>query len=228
MTTESSVLVNLKGLFEMEADRAEEAVAKERAKAAQAARAEAERRAREAEIEAAREAERRLADEERARRDAALEDRLRTLRDELAEVRAEREQMHLRVASIATRPAPARRGSWMAGVMAAASLVAAVTATAVAWPRDAHVAAQLAPLPVVVADEIETEPVVERETPPAIEAPVAERPVVAAVADEPPPRRGPRGPRPPRTPREREHTLRDQLDLEGGNDVLGDLDRAGH
>lgn len=218
-TNESSVLVNLKDLFEMEADRrVEEAAAKERARAEEAARADAERRAREEEIEAARVEERRRADEERARRDAALEERLRTLRDELAEVRAQREQMHLKVAEIAARPAPQpRRGSWMAGVMAAASLVAAITATAVAWPRDAEPLAQLTPAPVVT----EAEPAPVAPTAPVIaevEAPVEEAPALVATP-EPAPRR-------PRTPPvrriEREDSLSRQLDLGDDRSVLSD------
>src|SRR5262245_13460339 len=121
-TTESSVLVNLKDLFEMEADRrAAEAVAKERVKAEENARREAERAAREKEIEAARDDERRRADAERVARDAELEGRLRTLRDELDSVRAQREEMHRRVLDGTTAEAPrSSRGSWIAGMMAAA------------------------------------------------------------------------------------------------------------
>ncbi len=217
MTTESSVLVNLKDLFEMEADRrAEEAAAKERAKAEEKARAEAERRAREAELEAVREDERRRADEERARRDAALEERLRTLRDELAEVRAQREEMRLKVSEIAARPAP-RRGSWMAGVMAAASLVAAVTATAVAWPREPQQAALPAVHEVEVASPVApvAEPVVE------VVAPIDDPPAPEPVAVTQPEPARPRPPRVRHTQRDREHTLSEQLDLGNDDDVLG-------
>lgn len=228
-TTESSVLVNLKDLFEMEADRrVEEAAAKERAKAEQAARAAAERRAREAELEAAREEERRRADAERAARDAALEERLRAMRDELARVQAQREQMRLEVAAIATRPEPARRGGWMAGVMAAASLIAAVTATAVAWPREPQPVAQLARAPIAVAEpapSAEPEPAAVTEPAPPL-APAVTTPDPAPTTD----RRTPRQPRQPRTPRERDRTLRDQLDFgDGHGEVLSNdfLDRVG-
>ncbi len=228
-TTESSVLVNLKDLFEMEADRrAEEAAAKERAKAEQAARAEAERRARDAELEAAREEERRRAEAERAARDVALEERLRAMREELERVQAQREQMRLEVAAIATRPEPARRGSWMAGVMAAASLIAAVTATAVAWPRDPQPVAQLAPAPVVAPAPA---PVAAPEPAPVAEPAPAPAPVVATPAPAPTAeRRTPRQPRTPRTPRDRDQALRDQLDFgDGHGEVLSNefLDRVG-
>src|SRR5690242_9427498 len=113
--TESSVLANLKDIFEMEADRrADEAVAKERAKAEAAARVEAERVARERELEAARTEERNKAEAERAARDVELDARIKGLKDELAQVRAEREDMRLKIADRIMNPEPVKpsKGSW--------------------------------------------------------------------------------------------------------------------
>lgn len=227
MATESSVLVNLKDLFEMEAERlADEAVRAERAKAAEAARIEAERRATEERVEAARAEERRRAEEERAHRDAAVEDRLRALKGELAEVRAQREEMRLKVTDLSSRTSEPRssRGSWVAGAMAAASLALALTATAVAWPETPAprlVSAEPAPL------VVEAPPVSEPE--PVVEAPVVEEQetVVATVTPE---QLRPRRPRVPRRPREEEHTLTRQLDLGEGNEVLSEefLNGAGN
>lgn len=230
-TSEPSVLANLNDLFEMEADRrAEEAAAKERAKAAEAARLEAEQRAREEAIAAARDEERRRAEqraeEERARRDSAVEDRLRALRAELAEVRAAREQVQRRVEALAARPeeGASRRGSWLAGGMAAISLVAALTATAVAWPQSSVSMAQVEATteveepaePVAEAREIEVET-------PEVEAaevtPDAPEPV--AVADAPAVRR-PRTPRPPRPRTPVEDDLSRELDLGDDDAVLSD------
>lgn len=227
MATESSVLVNLKDLFEMEAERlADEAVRAERAKAAEAARIEAERRAAEERVEAARAEERRRAEEERAHRDAAVEQRLAALKSELAEVRAQREEMRLKVTDLSSRTVAPKsgRGSWIAGAMAAASLALAVTATAVAWPEaPAPRLASVDPAPLAV----EAPPAVDPE--PIVEAPVVEEPetVVATVTPE---QVRPRRPRVPRPPREQEHSLTRQLDLGEGDEVLSDefLDGAGH
>jgi hypothetical protein len=221
--TESSVLANLKDIFEMEADRrASEAAAKERAKAEAAARAEAERVARERELETARAEERKLAEAERAARDLALDARIASLKDELAQVRAEREDMRLKVADRIMNPEPARasKGSWIAGMMAAASLVAAITATAVAWPREGG--EQLAQLEPTVQLEPALEPTVEPE-PTAVEPVVAQpEPEPVAVVEQP---RTPRTPRTPRQPREQRDTLSNQLDFDmNDTDVLGDLD----
>ncbi len=138
MATESSVRVNLKDLFEMEAQRrADEAAARERARAEATAREERERREREDAIRAARDEERRRAETERAAQSAAVEGRIAKLRDELALVRAAREASQAQLDEIVARSAAPRssRGSWLAGGMAARSLVAALTATFVAWPR---------------------------------------------------------------------------------------------
>lgn len=216
-TTESSVLVNLKDIFEMEADRrATEAVAKERAKAEEAARIEAERRAREAELEAARAEERRRAEAERAARDAELELRLRTLKDELAQVRTQREEMRAQVADrLVAEPPRASRGSWIAGVMAAASLVAAIGATAVAWPREGEPVAQLTPVE-TVEHTSEVTPVVE---------PVATpEPVVVAQPDPEPVAVARPRPHRPRPTQDTHTSLGDQLNFDDDeDDVLGHL-----
>lgn len=228
MATESSVLVNLKDLFELEAERlADEAVRAERAKAAEAARIEAERRATEERVEAARAEERRRAEEERARRDAAVEDRLQALKGELAEVRAQREEMRLKVTDLSSRASAPKssRGSWIAGAMAAASLALAVTATAVAWPEaPAPALASVEPAPAVVHEATPA-----AEPAPRVEAPVVEEPETVVATATPEPVR-PRRPRVPRTPREQEHTLTRQLDLGEGNEVLSEefLNGAGN
>lgn len=223
MATESSVLVNLKELFEMEAERrVEEAARVERMKAAEAARIEDERRAREELIEAARAEERRNAEHERARRDAALEDRLRALRGELADVRAHREEMRLALADLASDPrAPrASRGSWIAGAIAAASLALAITATAVSWPEgEGPEVARVQAAPALVSPpasvEEPAEPIPEA-TPEPTSSPAVEPLVAAAPVAEP------RRPRGPRRHREREPSLAEQLDLGAGDEVLSD------
>jgi dTMP kinase len=222
-TQDSSVRMNLKELFAMEADRrAEEAVAAERARAEAEARRERERLERERHIAEARAEERRAAEEEQRRRDAELEARLSTLRDQLAEVQAEREAMHRKVAELAQPASPApRRGVWMASVMAAASMVAAVTATWVAWPRPEPVVAELAPTAVEA---------------PAAPAPVAAEPAPPAAVEEAPgpvaapsgetaapverPSRPPRRDRTPvvRAEREPADRLGSQLDALSGGD----------
>lgn len=219
MATTDSVLVNLKDLFEMEtARRADEAVAKERAKHEAAARLEAERVAREKELEAARAQERMRAEAERIARDAELEARVRALRDELADVRAQREEMRTRVLDIATRePSKPSRGSWIAGAMAAMSLVAAITATAIAWPRETVVAQpRPAPEPLVVAV---SEPVEPEE--PVIAEPEQPAPVVVAANDPPRPRRCmTQRCRELRENRDRANTLAEQLNFEEGGEEL--------
>jgi hypothetical protein len=223
-TTDSSVLVNLKDLFEMEVDRREkEAADRERAKHEAAAKAQAERIAREKELEAVREEERRRVELERVARDAELEARLRSLREELSDVRSQREEMRVKVAEIATRePAKSSRGSWIAGMMAAASLVAAITATAVAWPSQSNAVVQPepAPAPVIIAV---SEPV-EVPPPAIVEAPAEPEPVVVAVNEPPRPRRcTTERCRQARDRQNQESTLSDQLDFGDSSDVLDHL-----
>jgi colicin import membrane protein len=202
---ENSVRMNLEDLFAMEADRrAEAAVAAERARAEAEARRETERREREEAIAAAGAEERRRAEQAQRSRDAALEDRLRALRDQLAEVQAERETMHRKVAALATQPAPTpRRSVWRAGVMAAASVAAAVTATSVAWPRADEPMANLAPAAVAVEESpvptVEPSEPVAEPAPPIGEVAVADP---AAAVEEAPSR-------PARTDR-RTNTRREQ------------------
>lgn len=227
MTTESSTLVNLKELFDMEADRrVEEAVERERAQRDEAEREAVTRRAREQELEAARAMERQRAEAERAARDAELDTRIQRMKAELAEVRAQREEMRL---AIGTTPAPeASSKGYLAMGMAGASLVAAALAVVVAWPQPA------APSPVTSAPT----PVVEVAPPaPVAAAPeVTPEPVAASVVEEAPvvATREPRPQRPHvRTPRPRQarpdpHDLGRQLDLGGDESVLSDefLDEA--
>lgn len=167
MATDDSVLMNIKDLFEMEADRrVEQAAAVERAKAETAARIERERREREDALRAAREDERRRAEEDAEARNREVEERIHALRAELGEVRAAREQMRLEVAELAGRREPTRsRANLVVGAMAAMSLVAALTATYVSWPQPSAALTDFAP--VAVAEV------------PLGEAPVGEAVVVA-------------------------------------------------
>lgn len=201
-TTESSVLMNLNDLFEMEAQRREDEVAaRERARAEEAARLERERREHEAAIRQAREQERLRAQAEIEARNAEIEGRIAGLRAELERVAEAREQTRLQMAELAARDVepPSRRGTWIAGAMAAASLVAALTATAVAWPRAVDPAPVAAPVVVVdepvVPEAPEADAVVD-EAPEVDEGALAEATV---VEDEPAPARA--TPRPPHRPR---------------------------
>jgi hypothetical protein len=120
MTTESSVLTNLRELSRLESERIadETARAAEKERAAREAKARAEREAAEAEAHARRlvEAQARLElDEERAGRDAEAEQRLAALRAELAAVQADRERMHTHIATLADdgwADRSARDSSW--------------------------------------------------------------------------------------------------------------------
>ena len=183
MAMDNSVLVNLGELFEMEADRrTEAALAEERARAEVIAREEAERRAREEAIQLARDEERARAEADAEARDAAVSERIALLRSELEAIRLAREEMRLEIAARADR-APSRRGSRIAAGMAAVSLVAALGATYVSWPRAEPVVTEAAPVVHVdepVADEApEAEPIavaeVEVEAAPAVEEPVRSR-----------------------------------------------------
>ncbi|MGE0784157.1 MAG: hypothetical protein AB7S26_00615 [Sandaracinaceae bacterium] len=222
MTTDSSVRVNLNDLFEMEAERrVAEATAKERARAEEADRQRREAADRERAIAEARDGERERAEQQRAVRDGELEDRIGRLRSELDEVRRDRERMLARLADRVEAPAPAsNRGGWIAGIMAAASLIAATGAIAVSWPR-----ADIPPMPVVAAPVTSAPsvvapdaPILEEEEAPSL-APVAE-PAPVEVAS-----RTTR-PRPPRSNRPATHRdpndLSHQLDLGDGDEVLDD------
>lgn len=217
--TESSVLMNLNDLFEMEAQRrVDEAAAKERAVAEAAAREVRERAEREAAIRAAREEERRQADAELEANRALVETRIATLKDELEQVRAAREQTRLQLLEMATRNEAPRsnRGSWIAGAMAALSLIAAITATFVAWP---HQEVPVAPAVTVVAP-VETAPVA------PVDAIVDEPPVAEVVAEVVPeaPVAAPSRPGRPRTPRPPRHDahqdLASQLDFGTGDGLI--------
>ncbi len=236
MSTDDSVSMSLRELFQMETDRrVEEATARERARAEAIARREAERRAREKAVTRAREEERRELEEERADESARVEARLRALREELGEVRTQREEIRLQVAALASEPAGGRRGSWIAGVMAAASLVAAVTATAVAWPRDEPQMTGLGSETRVAAaqppERVAEAPTATVETAEAAPAREAEPPSEPAVSESPSrphspahrPHVRPR-PRPSRDP------IGDDLDFGAEHDVLSDdfLRRAGN
>ena len=187
--------------------------------AADAARRRDEERGREEAIEEARAEERRRAAQAQAARDAELEERLRSLRAELAEVRAAREQVRLQVAEIATRAEPPRssRGSWLAGGMAAVSLIAAIGATAVAWPQhDAAVAQVDAPA------RVET-PVASSPEPIAEDAPLGEAEAPVAVAEvEPAPTVRSRRPRADRARPTVQDDLSRELDLGDDDAVLSD------
>ena len=216
-TTESSVRMNLEDLFEMEAQRrADEAAARERAKAEAAAREERERREREEAIRAARDEERARAERELEARNAAVETRIATLREELAQVRAAREETRAQLVEMATRadaPRSGSRGSWLAGAMAAMSLVAALIATFVAWPRP-EVHADL-PGPVVVAEA--------PEAPAAPDVVVAEAPPFEEVSVEATPRpteAAPTRPRPRPRPQPRANDLASQLDFGTGDGLI--------
>lgn len=224
MTTnqDSSVLVNLKDLFEMEADRrVDEATARERAKAEAAARAQRADEARAAEREAIRDEERRLAQVARGERDADLDGRIERLKAELEEVRVQREQMRDRIVGSGTAPAPSARGSWLAGTMAALSLAFAMTATFVAWPRGEAPLAVAAPTMAEVAPEpgVRSSPAPR----PEVEAAprVAPEPAAAPVAEPVAVARPTRPVRPPRVRVERAD-LASQLALDDDDQVLSD------
>lgn len=221
-TTDSSTLMNLQDLFSMEADRrVEEAAAAERTKAEAAAKAEAARRDREDELTKARAEERRLAELARAQHDAAIDERIHRLRAELEAVRTEREAMLLEVAARVERPAPSRKQSWLAGTMAAASLVAALTATFVAWPRASEPMPAPTPIAIVHEGPVASETTVEA-TASDLEVETAP-PAAPVVASETATPRRPHIRRPP-TP---QGDLASQLDLGDGDDVLsGDFLRA--
>ena len=165
----------------------------------------------------------------RQAQDAQLDARIATLKTQLADVRSARQQMRIEVAKRTAAPAPSHRGNWIAGTMAAASLVAAVTATMVAWPR-AEVTVAVAP---ITSLELETTPVAVATTielAPPVPAPVevAAAPVVVAPVAEPPRVRRVRARhvRATRTRRDLGH----QLSLDDGDSVLSDsfLNGAGN
>jgi hypothetical protein len=120
MTTESSVLTNLRELGRLESERiAQEkaqAADEERAEREAAARAKAEAEAAEAHARRKAEAEVRLKlEEERAGKDAEAERRLAALKAELAAIQADRERMHARIATLADdgwTGRPSRESSW--------------------------------------------------------------------------------------------------------------------
>jgi len=223
-TTESSVLMNLNELFEMEAQRREDEVAaRERARAEHTARLERERREHEEAIRRARAEERLRAQAELEARNAQIDGRIATLRAELEQVAAAREQTRVQMAEMAARAVetPSRRGTWLAGAMAAVSLVAALTATAVAWPR----AVDPTPLPgpVVVVDE----PAVPEA--PALDAVVEDTPATdegaladaTPIADEPSPERDSPRVRPrPRPQATASHDLGSQLTFGDGDGLI--------
>lgn len=220
MATDNSVLMNIRGLFEMEADRRAAAAATvEREKAEAAAREERERRKGEDSLRQAREEERRRARERATAHTVAVEGRIANLRAELAEVRAAREQMSLEVAAIAARPVSASGpANWIAGAMAAVSLIAAVTATAVSWP---HPAPPLDATPVVA--EVET-------TLLEVEAPALEEVVVATVTadetpvtDETPDVATHQRPTRPQPPRHQQNDLAHQLDFGAEDGLIPDI-----
>ncbi|MBX3269739.1 MAG: hypothetical protein KF729_05740 [Sandaracinaceae bacterium] len=192
-TNDESVRINLAGLFEMEAQRrADEAAARERARLEAEAREERERRAHEAALRAARDDERARAEAEREAERVAVEARIARLREELAEVRAARETTQLELAARAQRAdaaAPSGRGTWIAGGMAAMSLVAALGATVVAWPRAeapvAPVRVQVVETPLALAPPESPAPIIVAEPapppPPVVEASPPSRPVARPV-----------------------------------------------
>lgn len=211
MAMDNSVLMNLGELFEMEADRrTETALAEERAKAELVAREEEERRAHENAIRVARDEERAQAEADAEAQDAAVSERIAVLRSELESIRLAREEMRLEVAARADR-APSRGGNRVAAAMATVSLIAALTATYVSWPRTEPVVASSAP--VVQVDE----PVAIEEAAPVVAEVEAE---IVPEVEEPAPAPAARTPR-PRTPRAHHHAndLGSQLDF-GSDDGL--------
>lgn len=218
-TNEDSVLMNLNDLFEMETERrVAEATHRERERAEEVARLERERAEREQAILEAREAERRRVEADRASRDEELDDRIASLREQLDRVRQEREAARLAMADATARP-PERTGraGWIASVMAALSLIAAVGAIYMSWPRPVDTTPIPGPVVVTVEEPVAT-PDVEPADEPAVEAPVADEasePVATADrAERPRPR--PR-PRPAQT-----DDIGSALDFGTGDDVLGD------
>ncbi len=217
-----SVLVNLREIFVMEADRqADAAAAVERAKVEDAAREERERRAREDAIRLAREEERRRARAERDARSEAVEARIRALRKELDEVQAARERTQLQITAMATpAEAPASHGHWVAGTMAAMSLVAALTATFVAWPQPTAPIEVASPAPVVVVDApAETPHVAVADVVVAEATETGDVTETVAAAPEPAAARPRVSPRPRPRPHTPGHDLGAQLDF-GDDDGL--------
>ena len=219
-TTDSSVLMNLKDLFVMEADRrVDEAAAVERAKAEEIARVERERREQEEAIRAAREDERhRAALALRAQNDA-VEARIETWRADLERVREDRERTRLEMAAmVVPGDKPSRRGNWIAGGMAAMSLVAALTATFVAWPQPMPPQPTVSPVATTVIDA----PVEVPEAPEPALVVATPDPVEVAVTPEPAPVARPRHPRRPRhaRPQPPADDLGAQLDFGNDNGLI--------
>lgn len=237
-TTTNSVMANLGELFEMEAERREELAARAaRAQAEQQAEREAELRRAEMERAAARAAERAAAQLAVAREAAAAEARLAQLRQELVEVRIERQQMRARAETVAALPAPRRPRGWLTGALAAASLALGLTATVVSWPQPVATSpvatSPVATSPGAPAAHSAVPELAAPATPELQSAPpaptAAPEPVAEASRSATPVRRPrirrPRRPRP--EPAQREL---DRLDLGNDNTVLSDdfLNGAGH
>ena len=197
MVNDDSVTVSLKELFSIEADRrADAAAAVARAAAEEEARQAAAETARRAAIETARAEALREAAREQAATNSALDARIARLKAELDAVQEDRVQIRERF--LAPTPAPKRTSGWAIG-LATVSLLTAMVAIFVAWPRPyvAPVAentiAVTAPLNEDITPVVEP---VEEEIPAAVEA---AEPVAVAVAPEEPAATPVRRIRPPRT-----------------------------
>ncbi len=227
MPEENSVLFAIRELAGLEEDRvaAQEAELQAAAEAEREAIRAAEDRSTAAEAHAQRlaEAEARLSlDRELAVRDDEAEQRMMTLRAELAAVQADRQRMHARIVTLADAPSgstPMAGDAWGWKVaFAAAGIVAAGLAVILAIRQpviEARIIEVPAPRAAVVSGPT---------TAPALGAVAASaevdsvEPVDLAVADAPAATENPRGPRVrnPRTPR----TARVRM----AADPLGDLD----